>query len=131
MAVATTSSPRTSPSLRRSGRRARSRPGGHKTRRQEILGADEVDAKAFLDRAQAEGDGQIRLAHAGQAEEQDVRRLGDEGECGEIADLALIDRGLKAKVDVGLGNPLDANLCVLAKLRRRMRPYRGCRPRKR
>ena len=65
---------------------------------EEVLGPDEIDAEAVLDGAEAEGDREMRLAHAGRAEEQDIGRFGHEGQGGELLDLALIDRWLKSEV---------------------------------
>src|SRR5207253_10222494 len=65
---------------------------------EQLVGPDEVDTGALLDRAQPEGDGQMRLADARRAEEQDVGRLADEGQRGEVADLALVDRWLEAEI---------------------------------
>jgi hypothetical protein len=45
----------------------------------------------------------VRLAHARRPEEEDVGRLADEGEGGELLDLALVDRGLKAEVELVQG----------------------------
>ena len=58
----------------------------------------EVHAGALLDGAQPKGNGQMRLADARRAEEQHVGRLADEGQRGEIADLALVDRWLEPEV---------------------------------
>ena len=65
---------------------------------EQLVGPDEVDTGALLDGAQPEGDGQMRLADARRAEEQDVGRLADEGQPGEVADLALVDRWLEAEI---------------------------------
>jgi hypothetical protein len=55
---------------------------------------------AGLDGFDAEGDGEVGLADAGQAEEQDVLSALDEAEPGELADLPAVDRGLKVEVEL-------------------------------
>jgi hypothetical protein len=67
---------------------------------EQVLGADEVHAEALLDGAEAEGDREVGLPDARRAEEEDVGRLADEGQGGELLDLALVDRGLKPKVEL-------------------------------
>lgn len=67
---------------------------------EQFVGPDEVNAGALLDGAQAEGDRQVRLADAGRPEQEDIGGLGDEGEGGEVPDLALVDRRLEAKVEL-------------------------------
>ena len=65
---------------------------------EQLVRPDEVDARALLDRAQPEGNGQMRLADARWAEEEDIRRLADEGQRGQVADLTLVDRRLEAEL---------------------------------
>jgi hypothetical protein len=55
---------------------------------------------ARLDGFDPEGDGQIGLAHAGRAEEDDILGTLDEAEAGELADLLAVDRGLKIEVEL-------------------------------
>src|SRR6185436_15383376 len=90
----------------------------------QALEGQEEDRVAGLDGLDAEGDGEVRLAHAGRAEQHDVLGALDEAEAGELADLLAVDRGLKA----------EAKLTRLLAPRRRgrLRPAldpRWCRPR--
>src|SRR5688572_18256005 len=49
------------------------------------------------------------LADARRPEEEHVGGVGDEGHRGQLADLALVDRWLKAKVELGEG-PLEGEM---------------------
>ena len=53
---------------------------------------------ARLDRLDAEGDGEMRLAHARRAEQHDVLGAFDEAQAGELAGLLAVDRGLNVEV---------------------------------
>jgi hypothetical protein len=60
----------------------------------EILGPDEAAATAALDRLEQEGRGQPGLAHPGRADENEVLRLRDEFQLGEVAHLLVRDARL-------------------------------------
>jgi hypothetical protein len=51
-----------------------------------------------LDGGASQGDGQVRLADARRAEEEDVLGAGDEPTGGELADQLGVDRGLELEV---------------------------------
>ena len=53
-----------------------------------------------FDDGAAEGDGEVRFADAGRAEDQDVLRLGEKAAGREFADEALIDRRLEFELEV-------------------------------
>lgn len=73
--------------------------------RAHILGTHEADAEASRDGAQAEGDGEMRLTDARRPQPQGVRGLGYEGQRGEVTDVAFIDGGLEAEIEL-LERPL-------------------------
>ncbi len=75
----------------------------------QIVGAGEVDAVAVLDRLEAERDGEVSLADAGWAEQQDVGGIGHERHGRKLTDLALVDRGLEGEVELGQG-PLEGQM---------------------
>ena len=56
-----------------------------------------------LDGLESQCHGQVCLAHAGRAQEQDVAGFGYEGQVGQLLDLALVDGGLEAKVKLFQG----------------------------
>jgi hypothetical protein len=69
-------------------------------RRQERSGAGEERGVAGLDGGPAERDGEVGLADAGRAEDEDVLRLGDVAAHRELPDELLVHRGLKLEVEV-------------------------------
>ena len=73
---------------------------GFGQRGEQRRGAGEEDRVAGLDGGAAEGDGEMRLADAGRAEEQDILGLGDEAAGGELANQPLIDGGLEFEVEL-------------------------------
>ena len=66
----------------------------------QALEGEEEDRVAGLDGLDAEGDGEVRLAHAGRPEQHDVLGALDEAEAGELADLLAVDRGLEVEVEL-------------------------------
>jgi hypothetical protein len=83
---------------------------------QTLEAIDEIDhvvepaAGATTDAASRNGDGNMRLAGAGPADQHGVALLGDEPAAGEVVDERLVDRGaLKREVGEILGGPLPAN----------------------
>ena len=58
----------------------------------EIDGGEEAPARSGADAASRDGDGQMRLAGAGSADQDDIALLGDEAAAGEIAHQRLVDR---------------------------------------
>ena len=58
----------------------------------EIDGGEEATARSSADAASRNGDGQMRLASAGSADQDDVALLSDEGAACEIAHQRLVDR---------------------------------------
>src|SRR5580704_6489420 len=58
----------------------------------EIDGGEEAPARSSADATPRDGDGQMRLACAGPADEDDVALLGDESAAGQIAHESLVDR---------------------------------------
>jgi hypothetical protein len=58
----------------------------------EIDGGEEAPARSSADATPRDGDGQMRLACAGSADQDDVALLGDEAAAGQIAYESLIDR---------------------------------------
>ena len=77
---------------------------------------EEEDRVAGLHRLDAQGDGDVCLAHPGRAEQDDVLVALDEAQTGELADLLAIDRRLVVKVklieglDPGQAGLLEAPL---------------------
>ena len=59
----------------------------------------EIDAVACLDRLNAEGDGEVRLAGAGRAEEMHGFAAADEVELGQGEDTVAVERGLEGEVE--------------------------------
>ncbi len=70
-------------------------------RSDEVGQGAEVDATAALGRVDGEADGEVGLADAGWAEEDDVFLALDEAELVEALNLLMLDRGLEAEVEVG------------------------------
>ena len=64
------------------------------------------------DRPERQCDGQVCLAHTGRSEQQDVGGFGDEGEAGQLLDLALVDGGLEGEVEL-LQGALEGQMCEL------------------
>jgi hypothetical protein len=60
----------------------------------------EVRPIAFGHGLDPEGDGQVRLAHAGRAEQDDVLAVRDEPAGGQVLDPLAVDRGLEGEVEV-------------------------------
>jgi hypothetical protein len=58
----------------------------------EIDGGEEAPARSSADATPRDGDGQMRLARAGSADQDDVALLGDERAAGEIAHDRFVDR---------------------------------------
>lgn len=91
-----------------------------------------ADAEVRGARVQGEGEGEVALARAAHAGEQDVLPGGDEGERPELEDEVLVERGLEGEVEClerlalrepRLANaPLDAGLVAVADLRLQQRP---------
>jgi hypothetical protein len=67
----------------------------------EVGESDEVDAAACLDRLDAEGDREVRLAGAGRAEQMDHLVAVDEVELGERQDAVAVERRLEGEVEAG------------------------------
>jgi len=75
-----------------------------------VAGPDEPAHEAFqreeahrvpgLDGLDAEGDGEVGLADAGRAEQDDVLGALDEAQAGELPDLLAVDRGLEVEVEL-------------------------------
>ena len=55
---------------------------------------------ARLDGLDAQGDGEMGLADAGRAEQDDVLGALDEAQAGELAHLLAVDRGLEVEVEL-------------------------------
>jgi hypothetical protein len=73
--------------------------------RSEINGGEEAPARSSADATSRDGDGQMRLACAGSADQDDVALLGDEAAAGQIAYESLVDRvSLKRKSSTSLAN---------------------------
>jgi hypothetical protein len=66
----------------------------------QVVGGGEVAAVAGLDRECCECDGEVGLAAAGLAEEQDRPVLVDEPQGGEVLDELAVDRRLELVVEV-------------------------------
>ena len=62
-------------------------------------GLGEVSPVAFRDGFHAQGHGQMGLAYAGRAEEDDVFAVRDEPTLGQLLDSLLVDRRLKGEVE--------------------------------
>ena len=58
----------------------------------EIDGGGEATARFSSDAASRDGDGQMRLAGASSADQDDIALLGDESAAGQIAHEDLVDR---------------------------------------
>ncbi len=58
----------------------------------QIDDVEEAAARAVADQRPGNGDGQMRLAGSGAADEDGVALVGDEGAVGEVADQRLVDR---------------------------------------
>src|ERR1700691_4266511 len=58
----------------------------------EIDGGEEAPARSGADAASRDGDGQMRLAGAGSADQDDIALLSDEAAAGEITHQRLVDR---------------------------------------
>lgn len=65
----------------------------------ELFGCGKENTLALLTGLEAEGDGQMGLAHAGRAEEEDVPGLLQEVERGQLPQELLIELGLIAPVE--------------------------------
>lgn len=57
----------------------------------QVMRGDEVRAEARLNRLDGEGDTEMRLAHPGRAQEDDVAGIVDKPQGAQLADLALVD----------------------------------------
>lgn len=66
----------------------------------ERVGRDEVDADPALNGFHPERDREMRLPDAWRSEKEHVGRVRNEGERGQVLDLARIQAGLKAQVKV-------------------------------
>src|SRR5262249_3078812 len=64
----------------------------------EALQGEKQHGVPRLDGLDAEGDGEMRLADAGRAEEDDVLGALDEAQAGQLAELLAVDRGLKVEI---------------------------------
>src|SRR5215831_10899609 len=73
--------------------------GPHQAPHQALEGEEEHRV-AGLDRLDPERDGQMRLADAGRAEQDDVLGALDEAETSQLADLLAIDRRLKVEIEL-------------------------------
>ena len=62
-------------------------------------GLGEVGPVAFGDGLDAQGHGQVSLAYAWRAQEDDVLTIGDEPALRELLDPLLVDRGLEGEVE--------------------------------
>ena len=60
----------------------------------------EPTAGAVADQGAGDGDGQMRFAGSGAADQDDIALIGDEGATGKIVDQARVDRGA-GEVEVG------------------------------
>ena len=49
---------------------------------------------------QPQGDGQMGLTHSRRAQQHQIGRLADEGQAGQFPDLALVDGGLEAEIEL-------------------------------
>ena len=58
----------------------------------EIDGGEEATARSSTYAASRDGDGEMRLAGAGSADQDDIALLDDEAAAGEVAHKSLIDR---------------------------------------
>jgi hypothetical protein len=58
----------------------------------EVDDIEEASACTVADKGAGNGDGQMRLAGACPADQNDIALIGDEGAAGEVADQALVDR---------------------------------------
>src|SRR5690606_33335961 len=74
---------------------------------------EEASASTVADQRPGNGDGQLRLAGSGAADQDDVTLIGDEGATGQVADKGFVDRsaGEVEVVDVlGQGKLGDGEL---------------------
>ena len=69
----------------------------------ELVAVDVVGGETVLCRHQAQGGGQMGLAHAGRAEEDHILPVFQEAHGGQFVDLALVDGGLEREVEIVQG----------------------------
>jgi hypothetical protein len=64
----------------------------------EIDGGEEASARSGSDAVSRDGDGEMRLARAGSADQDDIALLRDDAAAGEIAHQRLVDRRVLERV---------------------------------